>query len=74
MRRSILLCLTACSGSGALVPVVDAGLDPLRASLRELSPQAFTVPADPTNRWADDPKAAALGQRLFFDPTSAGNM
>jgi cytochrome c peroxidase len=30
-------------------------------------------PPDPTNRFADDPRAAALGQRLFFDPRfSAG--
>ena len=26
------------------------------------------VPADPTNEVADDPAAAALGHRLFFDP------
>ncbi|MCB9663068.1 MAG: hypothetical protein H6732_03070 [Alphaproteobacteria bacterium] len=26
------------------------------------------LPADPTNRWADDPAAAALGRRLFYDP------
>jgi cytochrome c peroxidase len=25
-------------------------------------------PADPTNRWAEDPRAADLGHRLFFDP------
>ena len=25
------------------------------------------LPADPTNRWADDPGAVALGHRLFFD-------
>src|SRR5690349_11553477 len=33
-------------------------------SIRTLGP----VPADPSNRYADDPRAAALGQRLFFDP------
>ena len=32
-------------------------------SLRELDP----APADPTNRVADDPRAAELGRRLFFD-------
>ncbi|MDP6540072.1 MAG: cytochrome c peroxidase [Planctomycetota bacterium] len=26
------------------------------------------LPPDPTNRWADDPRAARLGQALFFDP------
>jgi cytochrome c peroxidase len=30
------------------------------------------VPADPSNRFADDPTAAALGQRLFFDPRFSG--
>ena len=41
-----------------------AQIDELRSlSLSELEP----VPADPTNRVADDPRAARLGERLFFD-------
>lgn len=32
-------------------------------SLASLAP----LPPDPSNRYADDPQAAALGQRLFFD-------
>ena len=41
-----------------------AKLDELRSlSLLALEP----VPADPTNRVADDPRAAQLGERLFFD-------
>ena len=32
-------------------------------SMTELTP----VPADPTNRFADEPRAVALGERLFFD-------
>ena len=41
-----------------------AQLDELRSlSLMALEP----VPADPTNRVADDPHAAQLGERLFFD-------
>jgi cytochrome c peroxidase len=31
------------------------------------------LPADPSNRVADDPRAAALGQRLFFDQRLSGN-
>jgi cytochrome c peroxidase len=31
------------------------------------------APADPTNRVADDPAAARLGQHLFFDPRLSGN-
>ncbi len=38
-------------------------------SLDSLGP----VPADPTNRFADDPRAAALGRRLFFDARLSGN-
>jgi cytochrome c peroxidase len=30
------------------------------------------LPPDPTNRWADDPRAAALGQELFFDSRFSG--
>lgn len=31
------------------------------------------LPADPTNAVADDPQAAALGHRLFFEPRLSGN-
>jgi cytochrome c peroxidase len=30
------------------------------------------LPPDPTNRWADDPRAAALGQELYFDVRFSG--
>ena len=47
-----------------------AQLEELRSlSLAALEP----VPADPTNRVADDPRAAALGERLFFDTRLSGN-
>ena len=38
-------------------------------SLSELEP----LPADPSNRVADDPRAVALGQRLFFDTRLSSN-
>jgi cytochrome c peroxidase len=38
-------------------------------TLRELGP----VPADPTNRVADDPRAAELGRTLFFDTRLSAN-
>ncbi len=42
-----------------------------RAALREfLLPAA--PPANPTNQWADDPEAAALGQQFFFDTRFSG--
>ncbi|HWO18857.1 MAG TPA: cytochrome c peroxidase [Kofleriaceae bacterium] len=42
-----------------------------RAQLATLSPLP-AVPPDPTNAYADDPKAARLGQMLFFDPAFSG--
>ncbi|HYH10612.1 MAG TPA: cytochrome c peroxidase [Thermoanaerobaculia bacterium] len=38
-------------------------------SLGELGP----VPADPSNRFADDPRAAQLGKQLFFDTRLSSN-
>ena len=32
------------------------------------------LPPDPSNKYADDPKAAALGKRLFFDSRFSGNL
>jgi cytochrome c peroxidase len=47
-----------------------AQLEELRSlSLAELEP----MPADPTNRVADDPRAANLGARLFFDMRLSSN-
>jgi cytochrome c peroxidase len=44
------------------------------AELRGMSLQQLgAVPADPTNRVADDPRAAALGERLFFDTRLSAN-
>ena len=39
--------------------------------LKKLSPLP-ALPADPTNKYADDAAAAALGQRLFFDKRYSG--
>jgi cytochrome c peroxidase len=38
------------------------------SSLTGLGP----LPADPSNRWADDPGAAALGQSFYFDGSFSG--
>jgi cytochrome c peroxidase len=46
-----------------------------RAALQALSPAELpSPPSDPTNRFADNPAAAALGQRLFFDPSFSGQL
>ena len=42
-----------------------------RAKLEALTPAPEAVP-DTTNKYADDPAAAAFGQRLFFDPGYSG--
>ncbi|HYC88668.1 MAG TPA: cytochrome c peroxidase [Thermoanaerobaculia bacterium] len=48
----------------------DEQVEVLRGlSLSELEP----LPADPTNRVADDPRAARLGERLFFDTRLSAN-
>ena len=40
-----------------------------REALLDLSPEVpVPLPADPSNRVADDARAAAWGQALFFDP------
>src|SRR5688572_22467851 len=45
-----------------------------RETLRSLSLASLgPLPADPSNRWADDSRAAALGLRLFFDSSLSGN-
>ena len=45
------------------------------AALQALSPEALPPPPhDPTNRFADSGAAAALGQRLFFDPSFSGQL
>jgi cytochrome c peroxidase len=58
--------VTASSGDGW----TSAQLEELRSmSLAELEP----LPRDPTNRVADDPRAADLGRRLFFDTRLSSN-
>ncbi|HVS08613.1 MAG TPA: cytochrome c peroxidase [Planctomycetota bacterium] len=42
------------------------------ARILTLSPLGHPPP-DPTNAWADDPRAAQLGQRLFFDTRLSRN-
>jgi len=58
----------------ALAPIASAGEAAAPAwTARELRilaslRQAYTPPPSRSNRVADDPRAAALGQRIFFDP------
>jgi cytochrome c peroxidase len=53
--------------------VEDAIPDDVHERLMALSPATLPPPpVDVTNAWADDPSAAALGHRLFFDPGFSG--
>jgi cytochrome c peroxidase len=66
-------CAVAVSGCGSSSnEPAGLGADAL-AALRALSPATLPgPPPDVTNKHADDPAAAALGQRLFFDPSFSG--
>ena len=65
-----LIATLVATAASAATPWSAAQLDELRSlSLNELEP----LPPDPTNRVADDPRAAALGERLFFDPRLSAN-
>lgn len=75
MRPALaLLCLAACGTPVPMTPSppVDAGNPEWEAlrSLAQVTPVA--LPADSTNRFADDAQAAAFGQVLFFDPRFSG--
>lgn len=45
----------------------------LETILTWLGPLPDAIPDDPSNAWADDPAAATLGQKLFFDAGYSGN-
>jgi cytochrome c peroxidase len=73
-RLGLLLALAACGSDGG--PEPEEPRDPFFteaewAQIRELSPLP-PLPASPTNRHADDPAAAALGQKFFFDKRFSG--
>jgi cytochrome c peroxidase len=65
-------------GSGAAGTGAGAGAGPGGAGggdslLASLSPEVLPAPPpDASNAWADDAAAAALGQKLFFDPGFSG--
>src|SRR5687768_10065128 len=74
---ALVLTLTAC-GKKSSAPTSDAARaadaaprSDEAAAFRSFSPLP-ALPPDPTNAVADDPRAAALGQMLFFDPDLSG--
>jgi len=84
----VLLLLISCGDDNAPIsppdapppidsPVADSppGVDDFTAAEQALLAQLTPLgapPTDPTNAFADDPKAAALGQMLFFDKSISG--
>ena len=80
-KRTILLALlslftTALLGAAVRVAGVrsDRWTPDQIAELRKLSlSELEPLPPDPTNRFAGDPAAAALGRRLFFDTRLSSN-
>ena len=50
--------------------IVQWQVDP---ELKKLSPLP-ALPADPTNKYADNADAAVLGQKLFFDKGYSGEL
>ena len=56
---------------GPQAPGLDDFTPEERAVLAQLTPLG-AVPADTTNAYADNPKAALLGQMLFFDKSYSG--
>lgn len=69
MRGTALLvaCLVGCPAPPEPDAVPGVWTAAEVAQLRQLRLDA-TLPPDPTNRWADDARAAELGQALFYDP------
>lgn len=68
MQHRLILILVASASLAGLAASCDrggGGGDDVDFTDMELT--AASLPASPTNLYADDPAAAALGQRLFFD-------
>lgn len=75
-----VLVLSAVAAVAALPAGLEVGRAPLGWSGREIAIlRSLSIgslpppPPDPSNRFAEDPRAAALGHRLFFDPRLSGN-
>ena len=66
------LCV-ACAGSGGKGSVGPQLSEDVRERLEALSPAELPPPpADPTNAYLDNPKAAALGKKFFFEKRFSG--
>ena len=66
-----LVAAVAACGKGSPAPDPDDLTAAELAQLATLSPLG-PIPPDPSNAYADDPRAAQLGQMLFFDEALSG--
>jgi cytochrome c peroxidase len=78
VRRSIpallfTLCAAGCAGEPDAARGPAAWPADVRAKLLDLSPAELPEPPDdPTNRYLDDPRTAALGKKFFFETRFSG--
>jgi cytochrome c peroxidase len=71
-RTLLVLLLAACGGGEKPIEMPQAEVT-LRQRLETMSLTAVEgPPPDPTNKYVDDPAAAVLGKKLFFDTRFSG--
>ena len=71
-RRNGIVAVFVCASFGCGKDDAFSGFTAAQVQqLKTLSPLP-SLPADTTNRYADNPAAATLGQRFFFDRASSG--
>ncbi len=80
VSAALIACGSGASDAGADPQTGPSNLDPsvtaadLKA-LAELSPAVWpSAPADASNRFADDPRAALFGRKLFFETGFSGKL
>jgi len=70
----LALCILARHASADGSPSLHGWSDDELKTLHSLSLSSLPLlPADPSNKYADDPKAIALGRKLFFDKSFSAN-
>lgn len=72
MRGFVAALAALSAGAACGEPKVDDTFTPSEWAIIETLSPLGAPPADPSDAVADDARAAALGQKLFFDPRAAG--
>lgn len=73
--RGAALCVAASLGGCITESLVDEYFTETEFKLiKTLGPLPEKAPPNPTNRYADDPAAAAFGQQLFFEKSYSGKL